>query len=413
MKIIVAHEGKQHSFMTAEYLHKEGLLFKYITTVYDKPFSITRIVKHLLRGGLRKRSEARRSALPDNKVKQFLEWRGIFLLMILRSPKLKTIFPNYWDSLHDDFGKAVAKYAIRENVDAVIMYDSNCTVCWEYLKEKAPHIKRIMDVSIANRLYMKETYKKDIENTGELAIKEEQKFLWDEYNMQRILQEVKDSHYFLVGSTMVKKSLIFCGVKDEQIYHVTYGVDSSKFEYVQKASGTQPLKLIYVGQVNYRKGMHHLLKVVSQFNKNQIVLNIVGSVSNSNKFYQKYKDCDNINFLGYLTRDILAQEYQKADVFVLCSLGEGCALVALEALSCGLPCILSDMTGSNDLIENYKNGIVFQVGDDEALRNAIQWFINNPDMLPIMSAESRDVALAHSWDVYGEKLVKAIKHIMK
>ena len=54
MDIIVAHEGKQHSFRTATALYQKGYLFKYITTLYDKPFSLPRIIKTLLNGKLGK-----------------------------------------------------------------------------------------------------------------------------------------------------------------------------------------------------------------------------------------------------------------------------------------------------------------------------------------------------------------------
>ena len=71
MDIIVAHEGKQHSFRTAEALLQKGYLFKYITTIYDKPFSLTRIVKYLLRGDAKKKCASHRDeALPDDMVLQ-------------------------------------------------------------------------------------------------------------------------------------------------------------------------------------------------------------------------------------------------------------------------------------------------------------------------------------------------------
>lgn len=50
MKIIVAHEGKQHSFKTAEAIYKDNSLCYYVTTIYDKPWSLTRMVKMFLRG---------------------------------------------------------------------------------------------------------------------------------------------------------------------------------------------------------------------------------------------------------------------------------------------------------------------------------------------------------------------------
>ena len=46
MKIIVAHPGKQHSFRTAQALKQNGDLFMYITTIYDKPGSLTHFLNH-------------------------------------------------------------------------------------------------------------------------------------------------------------------------------------------------------------------------------------------------------------------------------------------------------------------------------------------------------------------------------
>lgn len=54
MKIIVAHEGKQHSFKTAEAIYKNKSLCYYVTTIYDKPWSLTRIVKMFLSGNMKK-----------------------------------------------------------------------------------------------------------------------------------------------------------------------------------------------------------------------------------------------------------------------------------------------------------------------------------------------------------------------
>ena len=54
MKIIVAHEGKQHSIKTAEALDSNERLFKYITSTYNKPGSLTHLLELLLKGKLKK-----------------------------------------------------------------------------------------------------------------------------------------------------------------------------------------------------------------------------------------------------------------------------------------------------------------------------------------------------------------------
>ena len=414
MKIIVAHEGKQHSFRTAEALLQKGYLYRYITTIYDKPFSLTRIVKYLLHGDAKKKCASHRDeALPDNMVLQYCEWKGLLRLFLSKIPALYKHFPHFYDWLHDSFGRRVAEYAIRNNVDAVIMYDTNANECWKILKEKAPWIKRIQDVSIANRLFMKENFIKDIELTHDNNIKVEQAELWDDNNCKRYLEEIQDSEYFLIASNVVKRSMIFSGVKEKQLFMAPYGVDFNKFNFVPKQTLQQPLKLVYVGQVNYRKGIHHLLKVMDSFNENEVELFLAGGYTDTTPFYLQYKDRKNIHFLGFVTRDVLASLYQKCDVFVFPTLGEGYGLVILEALSCGVPCIVSDLAGGDDAIIEWYNGFKFEAGNDNDLKNKIQWFLDNPNKLPEYSLNSRKSVEKQTWQSYYDCVVKAVETIVK
>lgn len=414
MDIIVAHEGKQHSFRTAEALLQKGYLYKYITTIYDKPFSLTRIVKYLLRGDAKKKCASHRDeALPDDMVLQYCEWKGLLRLFLSKIPVLYKHFPHYYDWLHDSFGRGVAEYAIKNNVDAVIMYDTTANECWKILKEKAPSIKRILDVSIANRLFMKDNFIKDMEQTHDYNIKDEKADLWDENNCKRYLEEIKDSDYFLIASNVVKRSMMFSGVREDQMFMAPYGVDSHKFNFVEKESLQLPLKLVYVGQVNYRKGIHHLLNVMDSFKENEVELYMAGGYNDTTPLYQQYKDRRNIHFLGFVTRDVLANLYQKCDVFVFPTLGEGYGLVILEALSCGVPCIVSDLAGGDDAILNGYNGFKFEAGNDLDLKNKIQWFIDNPDKLPEYSRNSRLSVEKQTWQSYYDGVVKALDLILK
>ena len=414
MKIIVAHEGKQHSFRTAEALLQKGYLFKYITTIYDKPFSLTRLVKWLLRGDAKKKCASHRaSSIPDDMVLQYCEWKGLLRLFLSKIPSLYKHFPHYYDWLHDSFGRKVAEYAIKNNVDAVIMYDTNANECWKILKECAPHIKRIQDVSIANRLFMKKNFIHDMEQTHDENIKNEQIELWDENNCKRYLEEIKDSQYFLIASNVVKRSMKFSGIKDDQMFLAPYGVDCDKFDFVQKQTLEKPLKLVYVGQVTYHKGIHHLLKVLDRFSEDDVELYLAGGYSESTPFVQEYKNRKNIHFLGFVTRDVLASLYQKSDVFVFPTLGEGYGMVILEALSCGVPCVVSDLAGGDDAIIEGYNGYKFKAGDDDDLYKKIQWFIDNPTKFPEYSENSRRSVEKQTWQSYYDSVINAIEQIMK
>lgn len=414
MKVIVAHPGKQHSFQTAQALKRTGDLFAYITTIYDKPGSLTNFLNNsILKGDAKKKGAGRRcAALQDNEIVQFCEFRSLLNLFSskIRLPKRFKVWMN--DSMADSFGRKVARYAIKNNVDAVIMYDCTSNSCFEMLKERAPSIKRILDVSISHRAYLKETYEKDIEKYGIAAFREEQSFLWNENNMKRYVEEVKYPDVFLVASRVVKHSIKAQGIRENKIMRIPYGVDCTKFHYEKKRVVAAPLQLVFVGQANHRKGMHHLLRVMTRFTEKEVTVKIAGSIDKESELYTEYCAYANIEFCGFVTRDRISTLYQQSDVFVLPTFGEGFALVILEALSCGLPVITTQYAGGNDAITTGVNGIEYDALSEEELEKAIRWFMEHPEKLPEMSEAARKTAEQYTWERYYEQVSAAVHDIV-
>ena len=412
MKIIVAHEGKQHSFYTAQALYNEGMLYKYITTVYYRKGNWTYFISRFLRGKTLEKCKSHRiESIPEEYIIQFSEWKGLLMLFLKRIPWLWNLFPIYYDWLHDSFGEKVAKYAIKNHVDVVIMYDTNANRCWEILKEKAPQIKRVLDVSIANRLYLKSVYEEDIRLCGNQELRKEQKEIWDPRNIRRYEEELENSQYYLAGSSFVKQSLMFSNVRPDKIFVVPYGVDTCQFKMKTNKNISLPLKVIFVGQISYRKGIHHLLNVVSSFQPNELELHILGAYDSTQRYYLDYSKFENIHFEGFVTRNQIARFYQDADVFCLPSLGEGLALVILEALGSGIPCVVSSNSGGSDVIVSGKNGYVFEAGDDSELKRILTNIVNNPLILKEMGENALTSITNYRWDNYFKNLNNIVTQI--
>lgn len=413
-RIIVAHPGKQHSYQTIKALNRKDIELTYITTVYDKSNSLTGKFKNLfLKGDNLKRANSRVCSWIENKnVVQFCELSALFTLLLLRIDKSKRIYRLWNDLVFERFGKKVAKYAIKEKADMVIMYDANAKRCFEYLAQKAPFIKRVLDVSIAARPYQKNIYQKNIELTGLDGLKKEQIFLWNENRQKYYRKEIELSNFFMCPSEFVKRSLIFCGVKESQILHAPYGVQVERFSYCPRKVKSGPLRMVMAGQVNYRKGFHHIINVLERFTSEEVQLVIFGSDSSRDSFLEAHKNLSNIEYRGFVTQDKMIEEYKHADIYVFPSLCEGLSLSVLEAMSCGLPVLLSDHSGANDVVKNQVNGLVFSAGNDDQFEACIRWYMNNRDKLLYMGEEARKTAMTYSWENYYENYYEHIKRIM-
>lgn len=416
LKIIVAHPERQHSFQLASALKKNDMLFKYITTVYDKNSSfIMKIIKGIISKNNLKRANGRKNPdLDDTRdVIQFCELRGFINILLFRVDKSKILY-NYWRKrTADKFGKKVAEYAIKNNVDAVILFDMNVEVCFKILKEKAPKIKRIMDVSAANRIYMKEIYERDLKISPEfsqLLIKEID-FLSDIKKLEYLKREVELSQYFIVGSEFVKRSLIYSSISNEDILVCPYGVNTKLFTPNNKKllNKNDIIEFVFIGGTKQLKGISYLLEAFMKIEDKDARLTIIGDCNLPDELLARYNK--KVNFAGNVLHSEVSKILAGMDVMIFPSLGEGMSLSVLEAMASGLMIITSENSGTNDLISEGVNGFVIPIQNKEVIIEKIDWCINNKSKLKKMGENARIVAEQYTWEAYERRVSNIIKKI--
>lgn len=416
IKVIVAHPAQQHSYRLATALNNEGILFKYITTVYYKSNSLTKLVAKLLKGKFKKKAEGRRcGCLPDALVTQYCELAGLLKLLALNINAFGRFYYGLKYGTADEFAKSVAEYAVDNNVDAVITYDDSSPLLFEILKSKKSNIVKILDMSAANLHYMKKIYDYDTVLMPQFAdrLRYENAKVWNNDIMCRALREIQNSDYFLVPSSFVAKSLYYSGVSEEQILLCPYGVDVEQFSCKEYPiiDNEKPLSFIYVGGVKELKGISYLLEAFKEIPQELATLTVVGNFNISDTDIQPY--IGKVKFTGSVLHSEVPQLLKESDVFVFPSLGEGLSLSTLEAAACGLPLIVSENSGVNDYMENGKEGYIIPIQSIEAIRKAVFLYINNPKQIKQMGLAARSMALKFTWDAYYSKAGKIIKEILE
>ena len=410
MKVLIAHPAQQHSYRLAIALKKAGMLDKYITTVYYKNRSLTYFVSKFLKGSLKIKAENRHCTyIDDNEVIQYCEGEGLLKLVALNTRFLKKKYDQIKYNTADRFAKKVAKYAIKHHVDAVVTYDDCSPLLFEELQKKAPNILRILDMSAANILYMRNIYERDMDIVPSFAnrLRKERSICWNPIIINRAEREIKATQKFLVPSNFVAKSLEFSGVKTEQIILCPYGVDVSQFSMKKFDENqfihTRPIRFIYVGGVKELKGIAYLFDAFMEIPTDDAILTVVGSYCSSDDDIKPY--LERIRFTGNILHDEVANELKNSDVFVFASLGEGLSLSTLEAAACGLPLIVTENSGVNDGISD-KEGFVIPIQSKDAIKEKVLWFINHPEKIYPMGEAARKFALLYSWDAYYDRIGK-------
>lgn len=416
LKVIVAHPGKQHSYQTAIAVDRMGADLIYCTTVYDKPGSITHIIKKFLKGMDRAKADTRSCAqISNKKVFQRLELYGLYQLLMARICKSSKKNSEINDAINDRFGRAISTLAKRKNVDVIVSYDNNSLTLFKTVKKIRPQVIRILDTSAANRLYMKKIYEKDFEVSPEFAekLKNECAFVQSDHSLERIKEEIQCAQYFLVGSTFVKRSLEYSGVDSEHIYVCPYGVDTHAFhrENLKVREEDKPIRFVFVGGTKQIKGLSYMLEAFQKIDHKKATFTIIGKDDLNSDLKQKY--ARDVIFTGIVPHDEIPMLLQNFDVMVFPSLGEGFSLSMVEALACGLPIISSCNTGVNDYISEGINGFITPIQNSIAVAEKMQWFIEHREKIPEMGLNAISTAEKLTWENYYKQIGDAIREIVE
>ena len=167
-----------------------------------------------------------------------------------------------------------------------------------------------------------------------------------------------------------------------------------------------PLRLLFAGALTQRKGLADLFAAMKRVRSGQAELVVMGSPILSMSFYRNQF----AHFLYEAPRphEAFLRLMNSCDVLVLPSIVEGRALVQQEAMSRGLPLIVTRNAGGEDLIVEGETGFLVPAGAPEVLAEKIEWFLENRDQLPGMSSAARAKAAELTWPAYGDIILHAI-----
>ncbi|WP_312268162.1 glycosyltransferase family 4 protein [Pseudescherichia sp.] len=179
--------------------------------------------------------------------------------------------------------------------------------------------------------------------------------------------------------------------KRKQVHLIANGVDTSKFYPAEKKSINKSLKLIMVGRLSQQKDPETLLDAVQKLLvKNiDVTITFVGDGELKDILQKKIEDGnERIIFNGWSNDP--SKILSENDLFILPSLWEGMPLAILEALSCGLPCIVTNIPGNNSLISSGYNGQLFEPKNSQQLADIIESYYQHRHLLKEQSINARE-----------------------
>ncbi len=197
---------------------------------------------------------------------------------------------------------------------------------------------------------------------------------------------------------------------------VPNGVDLAVFK--PKSIKHSGKRILFVGRLIYYKGLQYLIKAMPEVLEKvpDAKLTIVGEgplMGEWKELAKRLKVNDRIEWLGRLTDAGILKEYQKCDVFVLPSIykTEAFGIVLLEAMACGKPCIGTNVSGTEYVLED--SGIAVDPQDEEQLSTAIVRVLTNKKLADEMSRKGLAKVREFDWKKIVDKVMSVYKSVLK
>jgi Glycosyltransferase len=179
-----------------------------------------------------------------------------------------------------------------------------------------------------------------------------------------------------------------------------FGVDMNLFQPSFEIKNTNKFVVGTVKGISAVYGIDYLLKAVSivhsRYPEIDIRLRIAGT-GDAEKEYKALADklgVSNITtWLGFISQEQAAVEWKNMDVAVIYSNQESFGVSAVEAQACGIPLIISDVSGLKEATEPQKTCIVVPKKNEYELAKSIKYLYDNPDLRREMGIRARKYVL--------------------
>lgn len=185
-------------------------------------------------------------------------------------------------------------------------------------------------------------------------------------------------------------------VKDKNAYWAPFLMEPQAAPEERTYFADDRINVFCIGKYQERKNLQMMIEAVEELlPKYDMHLTIAGELSNHfhEEYYRKINSYvkqhgleDRLTFLVNIDKAAVANEYKRADVYVLPSTGEPAAVSPLEAMAFSVPAISGSDNGTASYIEHGITGYVFEDNNKEDLKDKLEMIISDRDKLVKMGA---------------------------
>ena len=182
---------------------------------------------------------------------------------------------------------------------------------------------------------------------------------------------------------------------------ITPAINTTVFQSNAKEDLHNPLRLLTVGRLTWKKGYEYALKALSLLKDKQINFeyHIVGEGDYRETILYAIHQLgltNNVTLKGQLSHEEVKQEMEWADIYLQPSIQEGFCNAVLEAQAMGLLCIVTDAEGLSENVLDGETGWVVQKRNSKSITDTIILILNS-DISSLHTIKDNSINRIHSY----------------
>ena len=208
------------------------------------------------------------------------------------------------------------------------------------------------------------------------------------------------------------------GVALDKIEVVSNTLDMNQFDPIErKEFKTDKFKMLYVGGINYHRGIQYVIQAISLLKKKgiEVHFDLVGDGSYLDEIKQLIKELkvqDNVTVHGYKHYTQICDIYESAHVALIPHVKSGHTDNTIphkifQYLYAGIPMIVSNCNPLVRIVNETESGVSYPYDSPEALADIVSRFYAHPELLDNYIHHGRQAVIdKYNWKVDGARLVK-------
>jgi glycosyltransferase involved in cell wall biosynthesis len=215
----------------------------------------------------------------------------------------------------------------------------------------------------------------------------------------RAIEELDLADHIFCPSSYARRTFVEKGISEDKLVVCPYGVDTTTFTPRANLRVSGKFTVLFIGTIGMRKGVHYLLEAYRKAGLKDARLLLAGPVDPLFRpILRQYEGL--FEEVGLIPHSQVHKYYQMADVFILPSLADSFGLVVLEAMSAGLPVIVSENTGAADVIKVGREGFVVPIRNAQEIAEKLTFLYENREQCARMGMAANLAAKLANWDNY-------------